>query len=67
MRAQVYAEVMSEEDDGKPSILNCAVNRFSEILHLKKLHAKIADIEAKLNDMDADGDGIVISLSCRLP
>jgi hypothetical protein len=63
---QVYAEVMSEEDDGKPSILGCAVNRFSEILNLKKLHAKIADIEAKLNDMDADGDGIVISLFCLL-
>jgi hypothetical protein len=51
---------MSEEDDGKISILGAAITRFSDILQLKKLHAKIADIEAHLGDLDADHDGVVI-------
>ena len=54
---------MAEEDDGKISILGAAINRFSDILQLKKLHAKIADIEAHLGDLDADADGVVIILS----
>lgn len=56
---EVYAEVMSEEDDGKKSLLDTAINKFVDILQLKKLHAKIQDIEAKMGDMDADGDGMV--------
>jgi hypothetical protein len=54
---------MAEEDDGKISILGHAINRFSDILQLKRLHAKIADIEAHLGDLDADADGVVIILS----
>ena len=38
---EVYAEVMSEEDDGKKSLLDTAINKFVDILQLKKLHAKI--------------------------
>lgn len=56
---EVYAEVMGEEDDGKTSVLEQCMNKISDILQLKKLHAKIADIEGRLSDMDADGDGMV--------
>ena len=56
---EVYAEVMGEEDDGKISVLEQCMNKISDLLHLKKLHAKIADIEGRLGDMDADGDGMV--------
>ena len=56
---EVYAEVMSAEDDGKPSVLAMCAEKIADILQLKKLHAKIADIEASLSGVDADGDGMV--------
>ena len=57
---EVYAEVMREEaPEGKVSILEAFANKVTELLQLKKLHARIADIEGRLTDMDADGDGMV--------
>merc|ERR1719199_359629 len=57
---EVYAEVMGEEaPEGKVSILEAFANKVTDLLQLKKLHARIADIEGRLTDMDADGDGMV--------